>query len=1269
MRRSLPLLLVSALLPGVVCLPAHAGDTEAVEQLLENAAYWKERGRQDKVVEVYEKVLRSDPNHATALAELAIHYARQGDKERGESYLRRLQAAHPGDARIASARQAMVSGDISGTLDRARRLASAGDLDGAVAAYREALGSAPPSGALGLEFYQTLGGTSGGWAEARTGMERLERESPGDTAVKLALAQHLTYRDGSRREGITRLSRLAGSAGVGAAAKKSWRQALLWLKAAPGDAPLYRAYLTQAGEDAQVRRRLDQLAAAAEGSRQADIAEGFEALESQDTERADEVFSWAMAQEGRSVDVLVGMALVDMQQEEFENAEKLLLEARRLAPDAPERWEEPLRSAGFWRRVRGADAAQAVGDHETAAKLLGEALELDPAQAHHAHLALGNLYQSLGQRDAAADQFRAVLEADPDNVGALIAMTQHMLEEGRSDAAQVFNDRLRTVAPDKALESVRMRSEGLRFQAALARDVGDDERALTLLAEAIEVDPRNEWALYDLLNLHLQRGELEVARALMDDLLRLQPDLPKIRLLDARLLAEEGRFDEALGAIEVLGRSELSPEMVALREQVLVQVEATIAVRRALATGDRAPARSTLLELQERSADQPYLLAHVGLAWAELGDLARAESVVDRALAATGGRSATIRLQLASVLLKAERYDALQQQLASLAADPALTPRERRGLDSLEIALAVARAEDLREAGRYPLAYDVLAPQLEEHPDDPRLVNALGRVLRAAGDPEGALLVFERVLADRPGNLEAREGAILTNLDLGRRERAEDLVREFVAQRPDDPEVHLLAGRVASMQGRDARAVRSLRQALELDAESRRAQEEARRVAGLTGSGGSRAASYEEVVRASAARLRAGGAQASEEAVAARSLTAKVEAELAQIQDRHLYEVDVALQVRHRLGEGGLSGITDLALPIGVRIPTGYVGHVELEVKPTYVDAGELDVVTAEVADRFGTNGLRAQDPQAPETGSAGVAFRAGWRHKGFGLWVGSTPLGFTLTTVTGGLDVGAQAGRFSFALRGAREPVIDSVLSYAGREDPLSGRVWGGLTRNGGRLDLGLDVRPVLIYAYGGYHALLGELVPLNQQWEAGAGLHWTIVDREVVRFRAGLAGSALGYQLNQRFFSFGHGGYFSPQVFVHGGIPLMLDGEARKLVYAVDADVGVNWFREDEAAWFPTSPTAQGTRDGLVDDEGEALPASYSERTSLSFALTVGARIGYRVSDRIEPTLELRVFTAEQYTELQASLGLRYAFGRRAVTAADMAAVAGRGALARSR
>ncbi|NEL42261.1 MAG: hypothetical protein G3W69_31155, partial [Xanthomonas perforans] len=92
-----------------------------------------------------------------------------------------------------------------------------------------------------LEYYQSLAGTPTGWERARDGLQRLQSSEPGNPSVQLALAQVLSYREPTRRDGIAQLRTLAQRADVGGPARTSWRQALLWLNAGMADAPLYQA--------------------------------------------------------------------------------------------------------------------------------------------------------------------------------------------------------------------------------------------------------------------------------------------------------------------------------------------------------------------------------------------------------------------------------------------------------------------------------------------------------------------------------------------------------------------------------------------------------------------------------------------------------------------------------------------------------------------------------------------------------------------------------------------------------------------------------------------------------------------------------------------------------------------------------------------------------------------------------------------------------------------------------------------------------------------
>ncbi len=101
----------------------------------------------------------------------------------------------------------------------------------------------PASPGLELEYDQSLGATPQGWDAARRGLEALALAHPDAPRYALALAQHLTYREATRREGIAQLQKLADVPDVRDLARTSWRQALLWLGGRASDEPLYLAYL------------------------------------------------------------------------------------------------------------------------------------------------------------------------------------------------------------------------------------------------------------------------------------------------------------------------------------------------------------------------------------------------------------------------------------------------------------------------------------------------------------------------------------------------------------------------------------------------------------------------------------------------------------------------------------------------------------------------------------------------------------------------------------------------------------------------------------------------------------------------------------------------------------------------------------------------------------------------------------------------------------------------------------------------------------------
>jgi len=156
-----------------------------------------------------------------------------------------------------------------------------------------------------------------------------------------------------------------------------------------------------------------------------------------------------------------------------------------------------------------------------------------------------------------------------------------------------------------------------------------------------------------------------------------------------------------------------------------------------------------------------------------------------------------------------------------------------------------------------------------------------------------------------------------------------------------------------------------------------------------------------------------------------------------------------------------------------------------------------------------------------------------------------------------------------------------------------------------------------------------------MNQSGTAGAGIEWDLFERRETSIVTGLAFMGQGYGKNLSRFSLGHGGYFSPQLLVHAGLPLRWTRKG-DTNWEVVAEPAVNWFRERAVARFPADGALQ-TASG-----GEMWPA----RTSLGVALDVRSRLSLPITERVEARLELEVHRAEAYQEVRGGAVLRYAF-----------------------
>jgi tetratricopeptide (TPR) repeat protein len=1299
-----------ALCLGVLAACADFGaalaETALPQQLVEQAQYWQGRGRADLAVQAWNKLLLSEPERAEALIGLGTYEAQAGRADQAEAYLARLAKAHPGHSGIKRVQEAIAAGRLDpNLLSDARRMAQAGQADEAVVRYRRLLAGARPRGDLALEYYQTVGGTRGGWDEAREGLSRLVAEQPDEPRYALALAQHLTYRDGTRRRGINMLSDLSQKPSVASQAKAALRQGLIWLWANPGDEALFRAYLAQDPKDEAVRKRLAELSqpsATGPADRFASRREqGYQALQRGDARAAEARFQQILKDNPKDADALGGMGVVRLRQQRYAEARELLQRAA-AAPGGRAKWGQALASARFWELMEEAKAARAAGRPERAQRLLQQAMKISPRD-DAAQVAMGDLLAERGQFKPAEDRYRQVIRKSPQNVEAIRGLIGVLAQQQRDSEAMELYNRL-TPAQQALIGSVGvLRANRLRAQAKQAAAKGDYASARTILEEALKLDPDNPWTRFELARVYQHGGEHEKARSLMEGLIASDSAKPEALYAKALLSAENGQWQEGLKTLERIPRGARTEDMHALQRRLWMNAQAERAAIHAR-RGERQAARDILRQMEAAAGDDQESLAVLADAYADVGDSGQALALMRRLTSDAKQPSAGIRLRHAGVLLKTQQDAELVSLLQQLGDASDLSEAQRRELANLRFGHALRRAEILRESGDLAGAYDALAPVLAENPGDPRLQTSLARMHNSAGDHEEAVALYEAVLARHPNDMDVRIALVGAELDRGNAKRAEALVNEGLRQQPENPRVVALAGRVARARGDDRQALVYFRRAQALE----RAQPPAR--GGRSGNlmlrlvekhtppnpakpvnpiaQGNTARDPTAAMRltpASAAESqlavapRRGEQQATGSVVAAGPARGKgestgsaapgsgstapwtvaqskagrqprrqlsLEEEIAEIRAPYASNIAGALSFRRRSGEEGLSRLYNVEVPIQARIATGDYGSITLRAVPVIVDAGDLDLGDVQKARRFGSNSLGLP----PGGGSVsqretGVALGAAYHAGPWRVDVGTTPINFPVVDAVGGIRWRPTYGRLSLGFDLSRRAVTESLLSYSGTRDTRTGDIWGGVRSTGVRFDAAYDLGGHGVYSGVGYRVLTGKRVASNNQWEFGGGWYWHILDETERRLTSGVNLTAFGYSKNLGSFTLGHGGYFSPKNYLALGVPLELVGRSGKLSYQARGTIGVQHFKVSDSPYFPHDPGLQSTLEALAATD-PTLGAAHSGRSRTGIGYSFLGALEYRLAPYWHVGGQLGFDNARGFNQQAGLIFLRYWF-----------------------
>lgn len=323
-------------------------------------------------------------------------------------------------------------------------------------------------------------------------------------------------------------------------------------------------------------------------------------------------------------------------------------------------------------------------------------------------------------------------------------------------------------------------NQGVEFQRK-----GDFERARVAYEEALKLSPKRVDALSNLGLVYLNLGAHDKAIQRLSQALSIQPNLHAVRLYLAFAHFRADQFGPAQRELARLVAADPgNPKALHLLGLSLLKL-------------DRIPEGVTALEAALRADSKNSGAAQtLATAYIRLGEVAKAEALLDGPLASSGG--AEIHLVRGTILNAKGEYRAAVDELnkAKELNDrlPMLHTQLGYALMFLsepeqamnEFLGALARnPEDFEANGylgwlylrekRHQEASERLQAALRQRPGSAALLYMIAQVYRADGENEKAAEVLERVVEQRPDLLPAR---VLLATTYNRLKRSEDYARE-----------------------------------------------------------------------------------------------------------------------------------------------------------------------------------------------------------------------------------------------------------------------------------------------------------------------------------------------------------------------------------------------------------------------------------------------------------------------------------------------------------
>lgn len=302
----------------------------------------------------------------------------------------------------------------------------------------------------------------------------------------------------------------------------------------------------------------------------------------------------------------------------------------------------------------------------------------------------------------------------------------------------------------------------------------------------------------------------------------------------------------------------------------------------------------------------------------------------------------------------------------------------------------------------------------------------------------------------------------------------------------------------------------------------------------------------------------------------------------------------------------------------------------------------------------WGTCGELGCDSINKHQSDSGTSIAVGWRNDTWNMDIGTTPMGFEVVDVVGGLSYSSDLGPIGYTLNVHRRPISSSLLAFGGQKDASgfrydpdnednnrggTGKTWGGVRASGGGVSMSYDRGEAHgVWSSLNADALTGKNVDDNWRVRWMTGYYYKLINKNNERMTIGLNNMIWHYDKDLSGYSLGQGGYYSPQEYVSFAVPVTWRKRTENWSWELGASGSWSHSRTQQRTTYPLlNIIPQVYR---LDASVQSDPGGSSQ----GFGYTAQAIVERRISSKWSIGAGIDIQQAKDYTPSHGMIFVRY-------------------------